>query len=127
MVDHPEPRLTEEVAVYARLREVQVLRGNCHETEAGLPYLPFVEAMREYVLDTPAERLASDLGEGAADVARLVPDIRGRLPELPEHTDGETEQERYRLFESVVNFLVNAARTAPRAPRCVDQTCGCSP
>jgi hypothetical protein len=39
-------RLTEQLAVYARLRGLQVLRGNCHETEAGLPYLPFVEALR---------------------------------------------------------------------------------
>ncbi|MBW2420818.1 MAG: protein kinase [Deltaproteobacteria bacterium] len=106
-------RLTEEVGVYARLRGHQVLRGNCHETEAGLPYLPFVEALRDYVLEKSEEELRSELGEGASDVARLVSEIRHRLPDLPENRPAEAEQERYRLFESVVSFLLNAAHATP--------------
>jgi len=106
-------RLTEEIGVYARLRGHQVLRGNCHETEAGLPYLPFVEALRDYVLEKPEDELRSELGEGASDVAKLVSEIRNRLPDLPESRPAEGEQERYRLFESVVSFLLNAARATP--------------
>jgi class 3 adenylate cyclase len=103
-------RLSEEIGVYARLRGVQVLRGNCHETEAGLPYLPFVEALREYVASKPEEELRSELGDAASDVAKLVSEIRHRLPDLPESRPSEGEQERYRLFESVVSFLLNAGR-----------------
>jgi class 3 adenylate cyclase/tetratricopeptide (TPR) repeat protein len=106
-------RLSEEIGVYARLRGLQVLRGNCHETEAGLPYLPFVEALRDYVLGKPEDELRSELGEGASDVAKLVSEIRQRLPDLPESRPAEGEQERYRLFESVVGFLLGAARANP--------------
>jgi class 3 adenylate cyclase len=106
-------RLSEEIGVYARLRGLQVLTGNCHETEAGLPYLPFVEALRQYVLDKPEEELRSELGDGASDVARLVSEVRTRLPDLPESRPAEAEQERYRLFESVVSFMTNAAHANP--------------
>ncbi len=106
-------RLTEELAVYARLRDFQALRGNCHETEAGLPYLPFVEAIRDYVAERADDELRSQLGEGAADVGRLVSEVRQRFPNLSESHGHEGEQDRYRLFESVVTFLLNAARATP--------------
>jgi class 3 adenylate cyclase len=103
-------RLSEEIGVYARLRGFQVLLGNCHETEAGLPYLPFIEAMRQYTANASDEQLRHELGDGASDVARLVSEIRQRLPDLPEGRSVEGEHERYRLFESVAGFFVNAAR-----------------
>jgi len=106
-------RLTDELGVYAHLRGAQVLRGNCHETEAGLPYLPFVEALREYVVSKPEEELRSELGEAASDVAKLVSEVRQRLPELPDSSPRDGDQERYRLFESVVHFLVSAAAAKP--------------
>ncbi|MCA1834234.1 MAG: protein kinase [Actinomycetota bacterium] len=106
-------RLTEEVGTYARMRGMQVLLGHCYEAEASLPYIPFVEAIREHVLRRPPDELRSDLGDGASDVAKLVSDIRHRLPDIPELAQGEPEQERYRLFESVTSFLVNAAAASP--------------
>ncbi len=106
-------RLSEETGVYAQLRGAQFLVGRCHETEAGLPYLPFVEAIGEYVADRPEEALRSELGSGGSDVAKLVSDIRRRLPDLPPAAQVEPEQERYRLFESVTTFLVNASHANP--------------
>ena len=106
-------RLTDELGVYAHLRGAQVLRGNCHETEAGLPYLPFIEALREYVASKPEEELRSELGEAASDVAKIVSEVRQRLPELPDTPPADADQERYRLFESVVHFLVNASAAKP--------------
>ena len=46
----------------------------------SLPYLPFVEAMRSYVLAREPDGLRKDLGSGAADVARLISEIRDRAP-----------------------------------------------
>jgi class 3 adenylate cyclase len=106
-------RLSEEAGVYARLRGAQVLVGKCHETEAGLPYLPFVEALGQYVAERPEEDLRKELGEGGSDVAKLVSEIRQRIPDLPKAPPAEGEQERYRLFESVVGFLINASHANP--------------
>jgi class 3 adenylate cyclase/predicted Ser/Thr protein kinase len=106
-------RLAQELGVYARLRGAQVLLGHCHETQAGLAYLPFVEALRQYAAGRADDLLREELGAGASDVAKLVSEIRQRLPDLPAPAPGEGEQERHRLFESVVSFLLNAARASP--------------
>jgi class 3 adenylate cyclase len=106
-------RLAEEAGVYAKLRGAKVLLGRCYESEASLPYIPFVQAIRQYVMERDPEELRTDLADGAADVAKLVSEIRQRIPDLPDTAPGEPEQERYRLFESVTSFLVNAARSEP--------------
>jgi class 3 adenylate cyclase len=106
-------RLSEEAGVYARLRGAQTLVGHCHETEAGLPYLPFVEAIRQYVTERPAEDVRAALGDAGSDVAKLVSEIRERIPDLPPSPPSDPEQERYRLFESVTSFLINAAKAQP--------------
>jgi tetratricopeptide (TPR) repeat protein len=106
-------RLAEETSTYARLRGARVLFGRCLEGEASVPYLSFVEALRQYVADCPDEVLKQELGTGAGDVARLVSEVRQRIPDLPELAATDPEQERYRLFESVVTFLLNAARARP--------------
>ncbi|MEX2557224.1 MAG: AAA family ATPase [Actinomycetota bacterium] len=106
-------RLAEEAGVYARLRGAQVLIGRCYESEASLPFIPFVQAIRSYISEVTPEALREELGDGAADVAKLVSEIRQRIPDLPEAPQVEPEQERFRLFESVTSFLVAASRTTP--------------
>jgi tetratricopeptide (TPR) repeat protein len=108
-------RLAEEAAVYGRLRGMRVLWGRCHEAEAGLPYLPFIGALRQLVLERTKEQLGTELGEGASDVARLVPEIQQRLPDLPPASAVRPEHERHRLFESVSTFLFNVSQTDPLA------------
>jgi class 3 adenylate cyclase len=106
-------RLVEEAGVYARLRGAQVLAGRCYETEPVLAFLPFAEAIRAYVTQEPPDDLQKELGEGASDVASLVSEIRQRLPDLPESTRTAGDDSRYHLFESVSNFLLNAATVHP--------------
>jgi class 3 adenylate cyclase/Tfp pilus assembly protein PilF len=106
-------RLAEETGVYANLRGMQVLWGHCYENETGLPYIPFIEALRAHVATRAPEQLRSELGDGAVDVAKLVSEIRQVLPDIPAPVQSEQEQERYRLFESVGVFLMNAAARQP--------------
>lgn len=106
-------RLAEEAGVYARLRGAQLLIGRCYESEASLPYIPFVQAIRSYVTVRAPDALREELGDGAADVAKLVSEIRQRIPDLPEAPQAEPEQERFRLFESVTSFLVAASMATP--------------
>jgi eukaryotic-like serine/threonine-protein kinase len=106
-------RLVEEAAVYARLRGTQVLKGHCYETESTRPYLPFVDAIRSYVATQTTQALREELSAGASDVAKLVSEIRHRLPDLPDAPRHSDEEERYRLFESVSSFLANAALAHP--------------
>jgi DNA-binding SARP family transcriptional activator/tetratricopeptide (TPR) repeat protein len=90
-----------------------VLLGRCDE-DAIVPYQPFVEAIRRYVLSSPTDVLRTRLGERrAAELARLIPELRERIPDLPEPPRGEAETQRYRLFESIASFLYEFSVTAP--------------
>ena len=106
-------RLAEEAGVYARLRGAQVLMGRCYEGEAASPYSSFVEAIREYVATRPDDALKAELGDGGSDVAKLVSEIRKRIPDLPSPRATDPNEERKRLFDSVASFLINASKTHP--------------
>ncbi len=106
-------RLAEELSVYARLRGAQALTGQCYETEGAPPYIPFVEALRQYVNSCPAEELRREMGDGASDLAKLVSEVRTRVPDVPPGPEQEPEAERYRLLEAVTSFLLNASKANP--------------
>ena len=59
------------------------------------------------------ENLLSIMGPGAADIAQVVSEIKERLPDLPPPPTLEPEQARFRLFDSVTNFLRNASKLQP--------------
>ena len=105
--------LTEQLATYVALRDGTTLTGHCYEEGSlSLPYLPFVEAIRSYVLECDADKLRIDLGPAAGDLARIVPEVGDRLDVAPiAATDSEADQ--YRLFEAVTTLLRNVARDRP--------------
>ena len=106
-------RLAQEALVYAQLRGAQTLWGRCYEAESAFPYMPFVEALRQYVANRPDDALRTELGNGASDVAKLVSEVRQRVPASALTTEIPPDQERQRLYESVVTFLMNAAKANP--------------
>src|SRR5262245_52915616 len=87
-------RLAEEAGVYARLHGAKVLVGRCYEGEAVSPYSPFVEMIREYLSTRPDDALKTEMGDSASDVAKLVPEVRKRIPDLPHAAAVEPNGER---------------------------------
>jgi len=102
-------RLVQELLAYARLRRASVLSGTCYEQEAGLPYQPFVDAIRSYVQTIGSQRPES-IGKASQgferELSMLVPEIR-----TPADVPGESrlasvgEPEKSRLFEAVRCFV----------------------
>jgi serine/threonine protein kinase/class 3 adenylate cyclase/pimeloyl-ACP methyl ester carboxylesterase len=105
--------LTEQLATYSGMRGGQTLVGHCYEEGSlSLPYLPFVEAMRTYTTSHDPDALLKQLGSGAAELARIVSEIRDKIQvDLP--APGSPEEERFRLFQAVTTFLRNAANVQP--------------
>jgi len=106
-------RLAEQVAAYAQMREALVLWGSCYEGEGAPPYWPWVQIIRSYAVDHDPRVLAEVMGVGAADIAQMVSEVGRRLPDIVAPPALGAEQERFRLFDSVTRFLVNAARDQP--------------
>jgi predicted ATPase len=103
-------RTAEELATEARRRGALVADGRCYEGEGVPAFWPWIQILRTLVADLPAARLREQLGAGASDIAPLVPELRTRFPDLPEPDAVESEQARFRLFDSVSTFLHNASR-----------------
>jgi len=105
--------LCEQISTYVTLRGGKYLVGHCYEEGSlSLPYLAFVEAMRSYVLTRETRDLRKELGTGAADVARIVSEIREKL-KVELKPSESPEEERYRLMQAVTSFLTNAAKVQP--------------
>jgi DNA-binding CsgD family transcriptional regulator len=105
-------RLLTELAERARGRGWQVLVGQADEAEGMPPYLPFSNALRAYVRAAPLAALRAQLGEEAPTVALLLREVRRRLPGLPPNRPLRPEDERYRLLDSVSEFLLAIAHAA---------------
>jgi tetratricopeptide (TPR) repeat protein len=106
--------LCEQLATYVAMRGGRTLVGHAYEEGSlSLPYLPFVEAMRAYVLARPPDALKEELGSGAPEVARIVSEVRERVGIEPPPGGLDPEEERWRLFQSVSGFLRTASTVQP--------------
>jgi class 3 adenylate cyclase/GAF domain-containing protein len=105
-------RLAEELAERARRDGWLTLWGRCFEGEWSPPYAPFIQAMEAHVAANPDD-LGADLGPWVAPVAQLVPKVREVLPDVPEPVPLQSDEERFRLLESVARLLVARSSRAP--------------
>jgi tetratricopeptide (TPR) repeat protein len=103
-------RLAAELARKAHDEGAAVLAGRCDE-DLGVPYQPFVEALRHFVDHAPA--LSGRLGRYGGELARLVPELSERVPGLPAPLRSDPETERYRLFDGVASWLAAASVDEP--------------
>jgi len=105
-------RLADELIEYARSNGAPILRGGCYEYEAAMPYLPFIEALRDWVHATSVENLRAALGDTASEIAKFAPEIETKLGALPANPALTPNEERLRLFDNVARLFQNIA--APR-------------
>jgi class 3 adenylate cyclase len=97
-------RLAAELAARAHAEGATVLAGRCDE-DLGVPYQPFVEALRHLVDHASAADLPDRLGRYGGELARLVPELGDLLPNLPRPLHSDPETERFRLFDAVAAWL----------------------
>ena len=106
-------RMVEEFTETARNQGVAVILGGCHEGEGAASYAPFAEAIEEYSRAADPEELRDDLANGLGPIARLVPGLRERLPDIPEPASLQPDEERFRLLDAVAQFLIAVSARAP--------------
>jgi hypothetical protein len=105
--------VTEQLGTYVAMRGGKALTGHCYEEgSSSRPYLAFIEALRAYVVQREPTDLSKELGAGAADVARIVSEIRDRVAVEP-RAPGDPEDDRWHLLEAVTGFLRNASSVQP--------------
>lgn len=106
--------LAAEVARRAYATGFTVLYGRCDE-DVAMPYRPWVEAMGQAV-NVLDDKPFAELGRRRlSHLARVVPEIHDRVPNLDATGSTDPEAEPYLLFSAVVAFLRALGATAPIA------------
>jgi predicted ATPase len=106
-------RLVDEVTNEARLLGMRVLTGHCVAEQGAPPYLPTIEHLEEAARQVSPEAMRQALGENAPEIAKLMPELRVRYPDIPEPVSLPPEQERRYLLHGVAEFVERAARAMP--------------
>jgi DNA-binding SARP family transcriptional activator len=86
-------------------QHASILWGYCYEMSGQLPYQPVVDAINAHMQTCSSEKLRSMLGTSASDLAKIVPEIRLKLPELPEPEPLGPEPERRNLYNAVARYF----------------------
>jgi hypothetical protein len=113
-----EPGIGKTRTVAEALRDLpaeRVLWGRCHEGEGAPAYWPWTQALRTHVQRSAPDALGAELGADAAELARVLPAIRERLPETPAPSHETGEAARFRLFDAMAGYLRRVGREAPLA------------
>jgi class 3 adenylate cyclase/tetratricopeptide (TPR) repeat protein len=100
--------LVAEAARAAFDQNAIVLFGHCAE-DLATPYQLFAEALAHYVTHAPEEALRRH----GPDLARLVPAVRARIPDLPPSAATDSDTERFLLLAAVVGLLTEVSREQP--------------
>jgi transcriptional regulator with XRE-family HTH domain len=96
--------LSAELARHARAGGGLVLYGRWDEGVPA-PYRAFREALADYARACPEAVLRADLGDLAAEIARLFPEHAQRIGASAAPPLTAAEAERFRLFESLDTWL----------------------
>jgi class 3 adenylate cyclase/tetratricopeptide (TPR) repeat protein len=95
-------RMADELIARARKIGFEVLTGACSEAELSLPYLPFVEAVGNYLARTDLEPLRERLGSSSRELGRLFPRLAGSEAQVDA---GDPAYARLRLCEALADLL----------------------
>lgn len=88
-----------------------VLVGECSEAGKARPFGPFVDILRSAIGEVPQATVEKSLGEGAAELARFLPE----RPSGPASAPAAGAADRYRTHESFAAFFADLARAEPIA------------
>lgn len=102
--------LLAKILDHAHRKKMFSARGHCSEDEGAPPFWPWVQVIRPLIEEASRAELAYQLGEGAAIIADLFPEIHTKLKEVPSPPEKATpERARFRLFDSLAQFLKRSA------------------
>ena len=99
-------RLASDFTVWVKeTQQAQVLWGHCYEMSTALPYQPIVDVIKTLTRSQTPQQLSLLLGTHASDLAKIVPEIRAKLPNLLCPEQGEPGIERYNLYCAVAHYF----------------------
>ena len=106
-------RLAEELGAHATSRGALVVWGQCYSGRGAPTFWPWTQTIRTLVEHLPSDMVTAALGRGAAEIGRLVPEVRDLVPDLESPPPLDPEFERFRLCDALTRFLIRLAAKRP--------------
>jgi tetratricopeptide (TPR) repeat protein len=106
-------RLVEELASRLAGRDAGVLWAACWEGPGAPAFWPWLQLVRSYAAAREPNLLRVEVGPGGGVIARLVPEIAERLPDLPALAETGPEEGRFQLYDGLGAFLRRAGQARP--------------
>jgi predicted ATPase/DNA-binding CsgD family transcriptional regulator len=109
-------RLITETVHFASQTGFFHLQGQCFQTDSTMPYGPFLDLLRTYLLSSTPEQIAQDWEPIAPELLRLLPEVRALIPafaavaSLPPL---DPQQEKRRLFAAITLCMTRLAVRQP--------------
>ena len=94
-------------------QQATVLWGYCYEMSGLLPYQPIIDAINAHIRICSPEKLRQLLGNTAVDLAKIAPEVRLKLPDLPQPEPLGPEIERRNLYSAVAHYFNALAAERP--------------
>ena len=94
---------------------MRFLVGHCHDTSQTDPYTPLIEIVESVERRLDAEVFRAVLADAAGEMARLLPHIRQRYPDIPPPAEAPAQEQRRYLFMSVRDVFARLAAIRPLA------------
>jgi predicted ATPase/DNA-binding SARP family transcriptional activator len=107
-------RLAQEFLAYAQANGAACLSARGYQGESDLAYGPLIEGLRAALKDEGAARLVGVAPHWLAEAARLLPELSGLFPGLPQPPSLGSPGAQNRFFEGLVQVLL--ALCAGRPP-----------
>ena len=89
------------------------LVGACALEEQGVGHQVIVDALRSRLRGLSREELATELGDQAPELSRLLPELVETTVAPPKQGGLTSPEERSRLFEAVLQYLLRLSATQP--------------
>ncbi len=102
--------LVEKLTTAAGLEGAAISRVQCYDLEREIPYST-VSSLILGLLDRPG--VTATAPESLAELARTVPEVRHRFPNIPPSSDSQGEAARIRLTEAFHEMLAMVAEEHP--------------
>jgi predicted ATPase len=107
-------RIAAEFCIKAQHSGALAFVGGCSERDDPAPFLPFVEILEAALAAAPSPKAFRDaLGDEAAEVARLMPQLTRMFPDIPPPLKVPPEQSRRLLLSSISKVIERASLKNP--------------
>ncbi len=107
-------RTAAELATDASQQGMLTLVGSCYERNEPLPYSPFVEILEASIAQArDLTTFRGLLGDSAAEMARLMPQLRRLFHDIPGPMELPPDESRRILFTAFTDLIARVALNSP--------------